>query len=95
MVITGMEIPNILLSGITGSRSYGLATEDSDTDRLGIFAHPTEKILGIAPYERSSVSTHPDVTFHEAGKMARIHQSPVFETWDEAFAHDAKDGWKK
>jgi hypothetical protein len=67
-----MEIPNILLSGITGSRAYGLATQDSDTDRLGTFAQPTTVLLGLTAYERSHISTKPDVTYHEAGKLALL-----------------------
>lgn len=66
------EIPNALLSGIVGSRAYGLATEDSDTDRLGVFAYPTEKILGLHPGDQSVVKTGPDVTFHEAGKFLAL-----------------------
>lgn len=66
------EIPDILLSGIVGSHAYGLNTEDSDVDRLGLFAHPTEKILGIHLSQQSIVRTAPDVTFHEAGKFIAL-----------------------
>lgn len=67
------EIPTFaLLSGIVGSRAYGLATEDSDTDRLGVFAYPTKKILGIHLPQQSVVRTDPDVTFHEAGKFISL-----------------------
>ncbi len=66
------EVLHVLLSGIVGSRAYGLATEDSDTDRLGMFAYPTEKILGLHPGDQSVVQTNPDVTFHEAGKFISL-----------------------
>ena len=67
------EVPTFaLLSGIVGSRAYGLATEDSDTDRLGIFAYPTRKILGIHLPQQSVVRTDPDVTFHEAAKFISL-----------------------
>jgi predicted nucleotidyltransferase len=64
--------PNVLLSGIVGSAAYGLATEDSDVDRLGVFAAPTEKLIGLHPVQQSIVSTKPDATFHEAGKFAAL-----------------------
>jgi uncharacterized protein len=63
---------NVLLSGIVGSVAYGLATEDSDVDRLGVFAAPTEKLVGLHPIQQSIVSTKPDATFHEAGKYAAL-----------------------
>ena len=62
--------PNVLLSGIVGSVAYGLDTEDSDVDRLGVFAAPTERLLGLHPPKPSVVSSKPDATFHEAGKFA-------------------------
>ena len=64
--------PDVLLSGVVGSTAYGLATEDSDVDRLGVFAAPTEKLLGLHPVQQSVVSCKPDATFHEAGKFAAL-----------------------
>lgn len=64
--------PNVLLSGIVGSTAYGLAHEDSDVDRLGVFATPTAAILGLSKPAESIVSTKPDATFHEAGKLAAL-----------------------
>lgn len=64
--------PNVLLSGIVGSVAYGLDTEDSDIGRLGVFAAPTERLLGLHPPKPSIVSSKPDATFHEAGKFAAL-----------------------
>ena len=64
--------PNVLLSGIVGSVAYGLDTEDSDVDQLGVFAAPTERLLGLHPVQQSIVSSKPDATFHEAGKYATL-----------------------
>ena len=64
--------PNVLLSGIVGSTAYGLATEDSDVDRLGVFAAKTERLLGLHPVQQSVVSCKPDATWHEAGKYAAL-----------------------
>lgn len=67
-----MEMKNALLSGVVGSTAYGLAHEGSDVDRLGIFAHPTEKLFGLGKTKDSIVSTSPDVTWHEAAKALRL-----------------------
>lgn len=64
--------PNVLLSGIVGSVAYGLDTGDSDVDRLGVFAAPTERLVGLHPPNPSVVSSKPDATFHEAGKYAAL-----------------------
>jgi uncharacterized protein len=70
---TGINAPpNVLLSGIVGSVAYGLQTPSSDVDRLGVFAAPTEKLVGLHPVQQSIVSTKPDATFHEAGKYAAL-----------------------
>lgn len=65
----------VLLSGITGSTAYGLATEDSDIDRLGTYAAPTTAFHGLHPplgKAASWVSTSPDATYHEAGKLVSL-----------------------
>ena len=67
--------PNVLLSGIVGSTAYGLATEDSDIDRIGCYAAPTIAFHGLHPplgKAATWVSSKPDATFHEAGKLAAL-----------------------
>jgi uncharacterized protein len=67
--------PNVLLAGINGSTAYGLATEDSDIDRIGTFAAPTSRFHGLHPptsQDKTWVSTKPDCTYHEAGKLAGL-----------------------
>ncbi len=61
-----------ILSGVVGSVAYGLATEESDVDRLGIFAAPTVSLLGLHAPSPTQVWTNPDVTYHEAGKFCRL-----------------------
>ncbi|MBD3004740.1 DNA polymerase beta superfamily protein [Streptomyces sp. 5-10] len=63
---------NVLLSGVVGSRAYGLGTPESDIDRLGIFAEPTRNLLGLVSPKESHVTSKPDTTFHEARKAARL-----------------------
>jgi uncharacterized protein len=67
--------PNVLLAGISGSTAYGLATEDSDVDRIGCYAAPTSQFHGLRlPVGKAAtwVSTKPDATYHEAGKLAAL-----------------------
>lgn len=66
---------NVLLSGVNGSMAYGLATEDSDVDRIGCYAAPTAAFHGLhLPVGKAAtwVSAKPDATFHEAGKLAAL-----------------------
>lgn len=66
---------NLLLAGIVGSTAYGLNTPDSDVDRLGVFAVPTETLFGLYGLKASSesvVSKKPDATYHEAAKACRL-----------------------
>lgn len=63
---------HILLEGIVGSTAYGFATENSDVDRLGMFAASTWEILGLGRVQESVVTTRPDRTLHEALKWCRL-----------------------
>lgn len=65
----------IILAGTVGSTAYGLATETSDVDTLGVYTAPTVNILGIhggTLTEHTVTSTKPDSTFHEVGKYVRL-----------------------
>ncbi|GAB3850930.1 DNA polymerase beta superfamily protein [Dactylosporangium cerinum] len=67
-----MTPDNVLLAGIVGSTAYGLAGPGSDIDRLGVFAAPTVAFHGLRQPTESRVTTHPDVTFHEARKYCSL-----------------------
>lgn len=64
--------PHVLLSGIVGSIAYGLDTEASDVDRLGVFAAPTRALIGLHQPVLSITHADPDITYHEAGKYASL-----------------------
>ena len=69
------EPANVFLSGVVGSTAYGLAGPSSDIDRLGVYAAPTIAFHGLHPptgRDATTVTTKPDVTFHEAGKYAAL-----------------------
>jgi uncharacterized protein len=74
--VTEVKPPaNVLLAGINGSTAYGLATADSDVDRIGCYAAPTTQFHGLhLPVGKAAtwVSTKPDATYHEAGKLAAL-----------------------
>lgn len=61
----------IILEGITGSRAYGLDTENSDTDIKGIYVAPTEKILSLDWNLKHSTidNVDPDWVYHEVEKF--------------------------
>lgn len=65
----------IILQGIGGSRAYGMETPDSDWDRKGIFALPTQAWFGLRPPNDQTSTIHetgPDITFHEAYKAVLL-----------------------
>lgn len=62
----------VILRGIVGSVAYGLAHDDSDVDRLGVFVAPTAEFLGLSKPTESVVTNDPDMTLHEAGKWCRL-----------------------
>lgn len=62
----------VLLSGIVGSTAYGLSGPESDVDRLGVFALPTLRLLGLELPPLSVVTTKPDVSLHEAVKAVTL-----------------------
>lgn len=61
-----------ILTGTVGSVAYGLNTDSSDVDTLGVFVHPTEAFFGLSNPAESHVTTNPDVTMHEAAKYCRL-----------------------
>lgn len=58
-----------ILKGIVGSHAYGLNNDDSDVDYAGIFAAPTESVLGLYNVTQSIVTKEPDQQLHEIGKF--------------------------
>lgn len=65
----------VILEGIVGSTAYGLATPESDIDKLGIYVEPTDSFHGLKLFTEkdfSMVTTSPDRTLHEVGKFCRL-----------------------
>lgn len=74
MVYGEDKVPGtLLLSGVVGSRAYGLARPGSDTDRLAVFAMPSERWWELIPPAAADLTVvykapEPDFTAHEAFK---------------------------
>jgi predicted nucleotidyltransferase len=69
-----MKPDNIILEAVTGSKAYGLDTENSDTDIKGIYVVPTEKVLrtGWNPDKTTKDHTEPDWVYHELQKFMKL-----------------------
>lgn len=62
----------VILQGIVGSTAYGLNTEESDVDRLGIYLASNKVIMGIQRPQETIVTNNPDSTLHELGKFTSL-----------------------
>ncbi|CAA7385776.1 nucleotidyltransferase domain-containing protein [Chryseobacterium fistulae] len=72
-----MTIPTLknllLLEAISGSRSFGLATENSDTDIRGVYYLPKEEFFGLNYIPQISNETN-DITYYEIGRFVELLQ---------------------
>jgi predicted nucleotidyltransferase len=71
------QVPGtVLLSGIVGSTAYGMAGEDSDIDRLAVYAAPTVAFHGLdLPIEKAGT-----VVFAKPGPDFQVHEARKFLT---------------
>ena len=63
----------ILLESISGSRSFGLATENSDTDIRGVYYLPEEDFFGLNYIPQISNETN-DISYYEIGRFVELLQ---------------------
>lgn len=63
----------ILFQAISGSRSFGLATENSDTDICGVYYLPKEDFFGLNYIPQISNETN-DITYYEIGRFVELLQ---------------------
>lgn len=74
MNIKDLKIQNlILLEAISGSRAFGLATENSDTDIRGVYYLPKEDFFGLNYIPQVSNETN-DITYYEIGRFVELLQ---------------------
>ncbi|HYF02057.1 MAG TPA: nucleotidyltransferase domain-containing protein, partial [Patescibacteria group bacterium] len=53
----------LIFECVSGSKSYGLATEQSDTDIRGVFIMPEEKFFGLETITQISNESN-DIVFY-------------------------------
>ncbi|WP_144282983.1 DNA polymerase beta superfamily protein [Chryseobacterium echinoideorum] len=72
MKIEDLKSRNLLLfEVISGSRSFGLATENSDTDIKGVYYLPKEDFFGLNYIPQISNETN-DITYYEIGRFTEL-----------------------
>lgn len=74
MTIQDLKSRNLILfQAISGSRSFGLATENSDTDIRGVYYLPKEDFFGLNYIPQISNKTN-DITYYEIGRFVELLQ---------------------
>lgn len=74
MTIQDLKSKNLILfEAISGSRSFGLATENSDTDIRGVYYLPKEEFFGLNYIPQISNETN-DITYYEIGRLVELLQ---------------------
>ncbi len=74
MTIECLKTKNLILfEAISGSRAFGLATENSDTDIRGVYYLPKEGFFGLNYIPQISNETN-DITYYEIGRFVELLQ---------------------
>lgn len=74
MTIQNLKNKNhLLFEAISGSRAFGLATENSDTDIRGVYYLPKEDFFGLNYIPQISNETN-DLTYYEIGRFVELLQ---------------------
>jgi hypothetical protein len=60
-----------LVSGLSGSHAYGLATAQSDEDIRGVFVQPKELLYGLAPLQQVN-DAKSDIVYYEIGRFIEL-----------------------
>lgn len=74
MTIECLKTKNLILfEAVSGSRAFGLATENSDTDIRGVYYLPKEEFFGLNYIPQISNETN-DITYYEIGRFVELLQ---------------------
>ncbi|HCM36205.1 MULTISPECIES: nucleotidyltransferase domain-containing protein [Chryseobacterium] len=74
MTIQDLKDKNLILfDTISGSRAFGLATENSDTDIRGVYYLPKKSFFGLNYIPQISNETN-DITYYEIGRFVELLQ---------------------
>ncbi len=72
MTIDELKQQNLILfECISGSRAYGLDTQQSDTDIKGVFYLPREQFLGLGYIEQINNASN-DIVYYELGRFVEL-----------------------
>ena len=55
---------SVIFRGIVGSRAYGTANANSDTDIRGVFVVPSAEYVRLVPPPKQVLDTHNDKTYY-------------------------------
>lgn len=81
--------PCVVVEALVGSRAWGLASEDSDIDRRGVFVLPFSWTTGLVTPPDDLVSGDGSATYWEIGKALRQGLRADPNTLEVFFARDA------
>ncbi|KQT15087.1 nucleotidyltransferase [Chryseobacterium sp. Leaf404] len=73
LIETLKSLKLILLESISGSRSFGLATENSDTDIKGVYYLPKQDFFDLNYIPQISNETN-DISYYEIGRFVELLQ---------------------
>ena len=82
--------PCIVVEALVGSRAWGLAGDDSDTDRRGVFVLPQPWTTGLVAPPEDLVTTDGSATYWEVGKAVRQALRADPNTLEVFFARDVE-----
>ncbi|HEY8143101.1 MAG TPA: nucleotidyltransferase domain-containing protein [Kofleriaceae bacterium] len=82
--------PCVVVEALVGSRAWGLASEDSDIDRRGVFVLPFSWTTGLVTPPDDLVSGDGSATYWEIGKALRQGLRADPNTLEVFFARDAE-----
>ena len=70
----------LLLEAVSGSRAYGLATTESDTDIKGVFYLPKSMFYGMEYIPQISNETN-DIVYYELGGLSSFCCKAIRTRW--------------
>ena len=71
----------LLLEAVSGSRAYGLATPESDTDIKGVFYLPKSMFYGMEYIPQISNETN-DIVYYELGRFIELLLQATRTRWN-------------
>ncbi len=70
--LDGSENPAVIFRGIVGSRAYGTATPESDTDLRGVFVVPSAEYVSLTPPPKQVADAKNDRTYYSLLRFCEL-----------------------